>query len=49
MIQILNVLALLGFRIWILFVICCLLLGIFLVKKSEVLRYPPRLFLDILL
>ena len=49
MIQILNAFALLGIRIWILFIICCLVPGIFLANKSDVFRYPPRFFKDILL
>ena len=49
MIQILNVFALLGIRIWILLVICYLVFGTFLLNMSNVHRYPSRLFLDILL
>jgi len=40
MIQIKNVFGSLGIRIWMSFVICCLVLGIYLFKKSSVLRYP---------
>ena len=42
--QIPNVFGSLEIGIWILFVICCLVLGIFQFEDSILLRYPIRLF-----